>query len=142
MKHAYHRTKPKRSIKKPTDESLDLPFNETSEKETASVVARQVLEDVRRETTAQEQTKSIAKVPAYVETYLSDFDSIDHLSDALMQNVINGLDEFGQAYYRDLVELMMGEGHKLARELAEKTALKLALKHSVGSGKYGHQIQH
>lgn len=132
MKHAYNKTRQKRTIRRFADESLNLPFNCDSDSETISVVAQQVLEDVRRETLAL----STNKVPDYVLDYLAEFKSIDRLTDSVIQNVIKGLDESGQAYYMELVELMAGEGHKLSRYDAVRTALKLALKHSRGSGKY------
>lgn len=129
MRHAHSKTRQKRPARKSVDGSLYIPFNDASDGESARDVAQQVLEDVRRE--AQSNPKP--KVPDYVLDYLSEFSSIDHLSSGVLQNVVNGLDETGQAYYFELVELMTGEGHNLSRDEAERTALKLALKHSRNS---------
>lgn len=129
MRHAHSKTRQKRPARKSIDESLSLPFNGAPVCESARDVAQQVLEDVRRET----QSNPKPKVPDYVLDYLSEFSSIDHLPSGVLQNVINGLDESGQAYYFELVELMVGESHNLSRDEAERTALKLALKHSRNS---------
>ncbi len=128
MKHAHNKTRHKRP--RIVDESLNLPFNGAGDGESARDVAQQALEDVRRETANQEQLKPVGKVPDYVLDYLSDFNSIDHLPATLLHNVLNGLDETGQAYYFELIELMVGGDHNLSCDDAERTALKLALKHS------------
>lgn len=136
MKQAYSKTRQRRHIRKTVDASLDLPFNVVSDDETVSVVAQKVLEDVRQETTVAEKSKSFGKVPDYVLDYLAEFKNIDRLPPAMMQNVINGLDEPARNYYMELVELMLGEDHNLSHKDAEKTALKLALKHGKSSGEY------